>query len=559
MKKKILSMVLAVAVAASLIPATTKADELTGTLYGTATLSYTEYYQNDTSVEEYDAVTSATTTKYEIMSNQDSTTPVEGVGYQILGVKNVPVAVDAEIYNAAKEYESAGTLDEQDAVYQKAAKITLNAEPNNEVAQYKTLNADGTYSATKWNVADTVTDATAVLKTTSVWGAYEVDITETSTSYIRNTREDTGFAINGDIQGLILETTEGEKVGLRHLEEIWVQPYEFSFNLNTIAAEKLIGKTINKVSYIMSDATYVYTFADGIYFKPQVAAENSFTAEMAKDFKSVSIDTSNLPSDIEDVKVTVYHKVGRSTTYYAQSATISDGKVELTEAASPNTDYTVIVESGNYADKSISITSALADINDYADKITLSESSYVYDGTEKKPVVTIEGLEEGTDFTVAYTNNVNAGKATVTVTGTGNYTGTVSKEFEITQKTNTTQTTPTTSGTSANNNTNTKKVTQTKVKVAKVKKLTLKALKSKKIKITWKKVAKATGYEIQYSTNKNFKKATKVTVKKASKVSKTISKLKAKKKYYVRIRAYKTVSGNKYTGSWTKKSVKTKK
>lgn len=570
MKKKILSLVLAAAVSASLIPNITKADELTGTLYGTTTLSYTEYYQNDTSVAEYDAVSSATNVKNTIMSNQDATTPDEN-GYQILGVKNVPVAVSAEIYNAAKEYESAGTLDQQSDVYKKAAKITLNAEPNTEVSQYKTLNSDGTYSATHWNVAATVTDANPVLKTTSNWGAYEVDIMETSTSYIRNTREDTGFAVNGDIQGLILETTDGIKVGLRHMEEIWVQPYEFSFNLNTVAAEKLIGKKINKVSYIMADATYEYDFADGIYLKPQMSADSSFTAEMAKDYNSVTVDTSKLPADINDSKVTVYHKEGRKTTYYAQSAAIADGKVELTETAAPNTVYTVIVESSNYADKAISITSALADIKDYEGKVTLSENSYVYDGKEKKPTVTIEGLTEDTDFTVSYTNNVEEGKATVTVTGTGNYTGTVTKEFEITKKTDdskpsestkpSTTTTPDKSGTNTNTDTNTpKKKNTVTVKVSKVKKLKVKALSGRKIKISWKKIAKVSGYQIQYSTSKKFKKATKITVK-ASKVSKTISKLKAKKKYYVRICAYKTVSGKKYCGSWTtiKKPVKVKK
>lgn len=69
--------------------------------------------------------------------------------------------------------------------------------------------------------------------------------------------------------------------------------------------------------------------------------------------------------------------------------------------------------------------------------IELSNSSLVYNGTELKPTVTVKDgsavLVEGTDYTLAYTNNVNVGTATVTATGIGNYTGTQTKEFSITK------------------------------------------------------------------------------------------------------------------------------
>ena len=80
--------------------------------------------------------------------------------------------------------------------------------------------------------------------------------------------------------------------------------------------------------------------------------------------------------------------------------------------------------------------------------------------------------------------------------------------------------------------------------------------------VKWKKkTTQVTGYQIQYSTDKNFKKGNKtVTVSKNKTTSKTISKLKAKKKYYVRVRTYKTVNGKKYYSGWTKaKTVTTKK
>ena len=67
--------------------------------------------------------------------------------------------------------------------------------------------------------------------------------------------------------------------------------------------------------------------------------------------------------------------------------------------------------------------------------VTLSNNNYIYDGKEKKPDVTVKygyaTLQQGTDYTVEYSNNVKAGTATVTIKGTGIYSGTVSKNFEI--------------------------------------------------------------------------------------------------------------------------------
>ena len=76
-------------------------------------------------------------------------------------------------------------------------------------------------------------------------------------------------------------------------------------------------------------------------------------------------------------------------------------------------------------------------------------------------------------------------------------------------------------------------------------------------KIKWKKKSGITGYQIQYSTNSKFKKGNKsIKIKNAKTISKKITKLKAAKKYYVRIRTYK---GKKYS-KWSKvKSIKTPK
>ena len=80
---------------------------------------------------------------------------------------------------------------------------------------------------------------------------------------------------------------------------------------------------------------------------------------------------------------------------------------------------------------------------------------------------------------------------------------------------------------------------------------------SKAFTVKWKKKSGITGYQIQYSTNSKFKKGNKsIKIKNAKTVSKKITKLKAAKKYYVRIRTYK---GKKYS-KWSKvKSTKTPK
>lgn len=177
----------------------------------------------------------------------------------------------------------------------------------------------------------------------------------------------------------------------------------------------------------------------------------------------------------------------------------------------------------------------------YAAKtIKLSKTSMTYNGKKQKPSVTImdaagKKLKNGTDYKVTYPKKTqNVGKYTVTVTLKGNYTGTVKKTFTILPK-----------------NTAISKLTASKNTVT----------------VKWKKQTKQTaGYEIQYSTSSKFTKKTTKTVKatKNSMTSKKITKLKAKKKYYVRIRMYQTVKVGKkstkiYSG-WSKaKTVTTKK
>lgn len=169
----------------------------------------------------------------------------------------------------------------------------------------------------------------------------------------------------------------------------------------------------------------------------------------------------------------------------------------------------------------------------YPKTVTLSATSYAYDGKVKKPSVKVVGSNGKTisssNYTVSYASGrKNVGTYTVTIKFKGNYSGTVKKTFTI------------------------------KPKATSISKLTA---KSKGFTVKWKKLTtQTTGYQIQYSTSSKFTNAKTVTVSKNSTTSKTISKLKAKKKYYVRVRTYKTVNGKKIYSAWSKaKSVTTKK
>ena len=123
-------------------------------------------------------------------------------------------------------------------------------------------------------------------------------------------------------------------------------------------------------------------------------------------------------------------------------------------------------------------------------------------------------------------------------------------------------TTPSTTPTQPNqNDTNTSNDEDVTV-ISKPKSASIKKVKGAKkaILVTWKKVSGVKGYQVQVATNKKFKKNKKtVTIKKQKTTKTTVKKLKANKKYYVRVRTYKIVNGKKVYSSWSKvKSVKTK-
>lgn len=110
--------------------------------------------------------------------------------------------------------------------------------------------------------------------------------------------------------------------------------------------------------------------------------------------------------------------------------------------------------------------------------------------------------------------------------------------------------------------TTTQKLSTTTVKdiLKKVSKINLQNLKKRKVRITWKKVKNADGYQVYRATKKNGKYKLVKVVKGNKKVSYTNTKLKKNKKYYYKVRAYRTVKGKKVYGAFSsKKSILIKK
>lgn len=162
-------------------------------------------------------------------------------------------------------------------------------------------------------------------------------------------------------------------------------------------------------------------------------------------------------------------------------------------------------------------------------EIELDYTSTAYNGSDKEPGVSIQDasgndLTEDVDYTLDYYNNLTVGKATVIVSGKGKYAGVIAGvRFTIKPKT---------------------------VTVKSVKKAS-----SRKLNVVWAShKTQTTGFQVRYATTKKFKSGTYKTVTLTSKsaTSKVLTKLKAGKTYYVKVRAYKTVDGKKIYSSWSK-------
>ena len=352
--------------------------------------------------------------------------------------------------------------------------------------------------------------------------------------------------------------------------------------------------------------------------KAIVAGRGEYTGTVEKTFtiKGIDISGQGFAVTLSESEYTYDGKAKEpavTVTKGTEKLTGADFTVKYENNVNPGTAKAIVTGAGIYTGSvTKEFTIKRSDISSAGFAVALSQTSYTYDGKAKEPAVTVtKGTEKlrGTDFTVKYENNIKPGTAKAIVTGAGVYTGTVTKEFtikeakkknigltckkvftkkygdkafslqakavkgaKITYKTSdkkvavvdkkgkvtikgTGIATITVKATASGYNDKTLKVT-VKVSPSKASALSLKTLRGRKLKVSWKKDGRATGYQVQYCTSKAFKKGVKtITISKNKTVTKTISKLTKGKRYYVRVRAYKSVKVNKKTqklyGAWS--------
>ena len=274
-------------------------------------------------------------------------------------------------------------------------------------------------------------------------------------------------------------------------------------------------------------------------------------------------------------------------------------------ALKTGTGYVTVTASANGYDsvsKDVKIVVSKKSLNNGL--LTLSETSYVYDGTYKKPAATVtfggKVLQEGKDYTISYRNNLNVGVATVIATGMGDYTGYTSKNFTITKRAMaggtvsvassvsftgsniTPSVTVKVAGRSLTNGTdytvsysNNKNVGKATVKITgkgnysgslsakfdivpakqQIQKL---ETKYKGFFVDWAQKGSATGYDVEYSVKANMSGAVSKHLTANKPDTLTVSGLAGDKTYYVRVRSYTNVNGKVYYGAWSDiKSIKT--
>ncbi len=223
--------------------------------------------------------------------------------------------------------------------------------------------------------------------------------------------------------------------------------------------------------------------------------------------------------------VTVKDSAGKTSSSSNYTVTYASGRKNAGT-------YTVkVTMKGNYTGTK-TLTFKINPVSVSKCKLSLSATSYTYDGKVKKPTVTVK-TASGTklttsSYTVTYvTGRKNVGTYKVTVKMKGNYTGTKALTFTI------------------------------KPRAASINTLTPKS-KALSVKLN-RSLKQSTGYQVQYSTSKTFKTYSTKAITNYNTSTTTLSGLKAKTTYYVRVRTYKTVNGTKYYSNWsTAKYAKTK-
>lgn len=321
------------------------------TVYFTMNIPYADFYSSEVTnnSEAIDAVSSATDAKWKKFGVTYFKDNSDGVGGTIYGV-SFPVAVKASDVGSLK------SVSDEAADY-------YYTELSEAPAVYKelTVNEDGSYAFSEvQGNKETVSVDGYSLTSETPWGDYLFEF------------EDQNI-ISGEVYGIVVTASDGSDYGMRHLENIWLKNYEFSWSsgfkttephgntLNPDHYKSIMGKTITSVEYITTTGVYDYTVDS---YVPVMTGSAVTAADAKVDDGSTTVEVAPaLPDDYS----AAYSVEGLNAEY-------SDGKLTFSGAKAGT--YTLRVEDngGKYAPMSASFV------------LSTDKAAAKYDAASKKLV-----------------------------------------------------------------------------------------------------------------------------------------------------------------------------
>lgn len=474
---------------------------------------------------------------------------------KITDASKVSITVNMKGKEITTEYKG------KDALFESAdySYYVLSTAP----AYYKelTVNEDGTYSFGKTTATEKTVEGAAIekFKTSSNYGDYQLNL---NFDKVADSDQISG---NTKVLAAVITTTDGTQYGLRHVENIW-KGTEFAWGTGfttqshgcPISGEhyaSMMGKTIDAVTYYTEngvvkydiDDTYVPYKFDTSAFKVENADVTSGSAKVTVPTLPEAYDAEYAVEGLTNVSVEngtlKYNATGVKPGQYTLNVTDKSSKYVPFSTSFTLTTDNVVAAYNNDVKAPALVAAKDVQADDFANfvkniqKVSVNGKEYAASGKGAVKLINADGTLVTTADALKAEGTYN-----IVVTATG-YNKTL--EFTYTNKSDTTATKPS-DATAA-----------TKPAVKPVKKVTVKKQTAKvkagkkKLTVTWKKDKNVSGYQIKIATKKNFKGAKTYTVKSYKTYKKVIKKLKAKKKYFVKVRAYKTVGKSKVYGAYS--------
>lgn len=567
--------------------AVVKADETNKgqDVYVLMNIPYADFYKAElNNTVKVDATTSATKTKTRSTLANGSyhadntgehisgiTYPVKiKAGTDLSNLKQITDASKVSITVNMKGKETTTEYKGKDALFESAdySYYVLSTAP----AYYKelTVNEDGTYSFGKTTATKKTVEGAAIekFKTSSKYGDYQLNL---NFDKVADSDQISG---NTKVLAAVITTTDGTQYGLRHVENIW-KGTEFAWGTGfttqshgcPISGEhyaSMMGKTIDAVTYYTEngvvkydiDDTYVPYKFDTSAFKVENSDVTSGSAKVTVPTLPEAYDAEYAVEGLTNVSVEngtlKYNATGVKPGQYTLNVTDKSSKyVPFSTSFTLTTDNVVAVYNNNVKAPAL-VAAKDVQADDFANfvkniqKVSVNGKEYAASGKGAVKLINADGTLVTTADALKAEGTYN-----IVVTATG-YNKTL--EFTYTNKSDTTATKPSDATTATKPAATT---TATKPAVKPVKKVTVKKQTAKvkagkkKLTVTWKKDKNVSGYQIKIATKKNFKGAKTYTVKSYKTYKKVIKKLKANKKYFVKVRAYKTVGKSKVYGAYS--------